>query len=202
MKLKDDQKYDRLIQAAITLLAQGGLANFSTTKVAKQAGIPQSNVYIYFKNKDSLLNAVFQATIHQESVAVVAAIDANAPLLDRLAMSIRGLYHFALAEPAVVTTVQILTEDVAVKQKLSLKRDDQENQQIQTLLTTGIDAGLIRPTELNLIRFFLTRPVFHYAAGIQNGLYPASDQGLDDLVNMLMAAVLLPSAYRDWLAEH
>ncbi|ETY72722.1 TetR/AcrR family transcriptional regulator [Lactiplantibacillus fabifermentans] len=199
MKVKDEQKYDRLIAAAIDLLAAGGLANFSTTKVAKQAGIPQSNVYIYFKNKQSLLEAVFQATVHTESVAVAAAIDDNAELAEQLAMSIRALYDFALAQPAVVTALQVLTEDVALKQKFALKADDTANQKIQHLLTTGVTQNILQPVDLNLLRYFLTRPIFHYAEGRRHGLYSATTTSIDELVVMVMGAVLQPTPFQTWL---
>lgn len=199
MKIKDEQKYERLITAAIDILAAGGLANFSTTKVAKQAGIPQSNVYIYFKNKQSLLEAVFQATIHTESVAVAQAIDDHAPLADQLAMSIQALYTFAMAEPAVVTAVQVLTEDVALKQKLALKADDTANQKIQQLLKIGVDQSVLWPADLNLLRYFLTRPIFHYAEGIRKGLYTATTTSIDELVVMVLGAVMQPQPFQAWL---
>jgi len=199
MKIKDDQKYDRLIQAAIALLATGGLANFSTTKVAKQAGIPQSNLYIYFKNKQALLDTVFQTTIHTQSVAVVAELDTAAPITTQLANSIKTLYRFAREHPQIVATIQVLMADVQLKKHLHLKQDDDENQQIQTLLTDGMQAGILRSTDLNLIRYFLTRPVFNYAAGVQSGLYPDTAQGLTDLTQMIMGAILQPNIYQEWL---
>ena len=199
MKLKDEQKYDRLIQAAVTVLAQGGLANFSTTKVAKVAGIPQSNVYIYFKNKQSLLEAVFQTTIHQESVAVVTTIDTKLSLPEQIATSIRTLYRFCLAEPEIVAAVQVLTEDIAMKKSMHLNRDDTANQQIKTMLTDGVSTGVLRQTDLNLLRYFLTRPVFSFADGVRQGLYTDTPENLIDLTNMIMGAVLLPAAYQNWL---
>ncbi|WP_053072635.1 TetR/AcrR family transcriptional regulator [Lactiplantibacillus herbarum] len=199
MKLKDEQKYDRLIQAAVTVLAQGGLANFSTTKVAKAAGIPQSNVYIYFKNKQSLLEAVFQTTIHQESIAVVQTIDTKRSLPEQIVASISALYRFCLAEPEVVAAIQVLTEDIATKQTMHLKRDDTANQQIQTMLTDGVATGVLRKTDLNLLRYFLTRPVFRFAEGVRQGLYTDTPKNLTDLTNMIMGAVLLPATYQNWL---
>ncbi|VDG25438.1 TetR/AcrR family transcriptional regulator [Lactiplantibacillus mudanjiangensis] len=199
VKLKDEQKHDRLIQSAIELLAIAGLTGFSTTKVAQRAGIPQSNVYIYFKNKQALLEAVFQDTVHRQSVAVVHGLDEQAPLTQQLPMSIERLYRFALAEPASVAALQVLLSDSQLKSLLHVKADDQANQQIQRLIKTGVNQGILRPTDLNFLRYFLSRPVFHYAEGVRANLYPDTPAALADLTAMIMGAILQPTVYRDWL---
>jgi len=200
MKIKDEQKYDRLIQAAIQLLATEGLAPFSTTKVAKQAGIPQSNLYIYFKNKQALLNATYAAAVHQMSLAVVPCFANDEPLITRTAASIHGLYDFAMAQPKTATAVQVLMDDVQFKQQAPVKLADMANHQIQDALQLGVQTEVFQPVDLNLIRYFLTRPVFHYAAGIQSGLYSSIAQGLNELTAMVMRAVLTPTALKAWLA--
>ncbi|BDZ30529.1 TetR/AcrR family transcriptional regulator [Lactiplantibacillus sp. WILCCON 0030] len=198
MKIKDQQKYDRLIAAAIQLLATDGLAPFSTTKVAKQAGIPQSNVYIYFKNKQALLNATYTVAVHQMSLAVVASFSSDRPLVDQTATSIAGLYQFAMAQPAMATAIQVLIDDSQFKQQAPLKLDDVANQQIQQALKLGIQTQVFQAVDLNLIRYFLTRPVFHYVSGVQAGDYPADPQGLSALTAMILRAILTPTAYHQW----
>lgn len=199
MKLKDEEKHERLITAAITILAQNGLAGFSTTKVAKLAGIPQSNVYIYFANKQGLLAAVYQTTVHRQSAAVAAALVDTAPLTTQLTASVTALYAFARDFPETVAAIQVLLDDPELKHQLQLKRDDVANQRIQALIETGVARGILRPTDLNFLRYFLARPVFHYAAGVRAHLYSESPAALADLTAMIMGAVLRPEVYQDWL---
>ncbi|WP_143462379.1 TetR/AcrR family transcriptional regulator [Levilactobacillus enshiensis] len=199
MKLKDEDKYNRLIKAAIDLLAEAGLANFSTTKVAKRAGIPQSNVYIYFENKQALLAAVFQVTVHEQSLAVVKGIDDEAPMTRQLVASIQTLYRFARAQPATVAALQVLLDDVQLKHQLHVKVDDEANQRIQAMLRAGREQQVLRTTDVNFLRYFLSRPVFHYAAGVQQQLYPDTPDALADLTKMIMGAVLQPAVYQTWL---
>ncbi|SMS15452.1 TetR/AcrR family transcriptional regulator [Levilactobacillus zymae] len=196
MKPKDEQKHQRILTAAITILAQGGLANFSTTKVAKLAGVPQSNIYIYFANKQDLLTAVYLTTVHQQSVAVTAALNQQLPLVTQLATSITALYRFATTFPAEARVIRLLTADQQFKTGLAAKTADAANQQIQTLLTAGVQRGLLRPDSLNLIRYFLTDPVYHYAE-----LATSNEAGLVNLTQMILGAVLQPQAYQDWLNQ-
>ncbi|MFD1456156.1 TetR/AcrR family transcriptional regulator [Levilactobacillus lanxiensis] len=201
MKLKDEEKHDRLLNAAVSVLAKGGVANFSTTKVAKLAGIPQSNLYIYFQNKEALLEATYRMTVHQQSVAVVAVLQDRDSLTTQLMSSVQALYQFALAQPETVTALQVLLDDIELKHKWGLKRDDLANQRIQQLIQTGVDQHVLRETNQNFIRYFLARPVFHYVEGIRAGLYPDTPEALTDLTAMIMGAVLQPDVYQTWCQE-
>lgn len=201
MKLKDEHKRDRLLQAAIHVLATAGLAGFSTTKVAKSAGIPQSNLYIYFENKQDLLLAVFQAAVHAESVAATAELTDTMSIVAQLTTSIRGLYDFALAQPEMATVIQLLLDDGQMKRQLALKQDDLANQRIQQLLRDGVTQQVLRPVALNFHRYFLTRPVFHFAQGVRSGRYEATPD-LTTLTTMIMGAVLQPTVYQDWLTAN
>lgn len=201
MKPKDEQKHQRLLTAAITILAAGGLANFSTTKVAKLAGIPQSNVYIYFENKQALLAAVYQTTVHQQSVAVTGGIATDASVADQLAASVQGLYQFALTHGDVATVIRLLTGDQQFKTTLAAKLADPENQQIQALLQRGITQEILRPVAVDLLRYFLTDPVYRYADMVRAEQINATPEGLRQLTAMVLGAVLRPTSYQDWLTR-
>ncbi|MFQ7236951.1 MAG: TetR/AcrR family transcriptional regulator, partial [Enterococcus hulanensis] len=55
MKKKDNTKITKILDATVQIILHEGAAAVSTVKVAKIVGIAQSNVYLYFKNKNDLL---------------------------------------------------------------------------------------------------------------------------------------------------
>jgi len=59
MRKKDAKKYDAICDAAIDLINSIGFANTSISKIAKKAGISPATIYIYFENKDDLLNRLY-----------------------------------------------------------------------------------------------------------------------------------------------
>lgn len=189
MKPKDEQRHQRLLDAGTALLAREGLANFSTTKVAKLAGVPQSNIYIYFDNKQDLLEAVYLENVHQQSVAVAQALKPADDLETQLRASIGALYQFALTHAEATRVVQALTAEPQFKQDPLVKLADPANHQIQTLLKDSVDQGVLRNTNLNLLRYFLTDPVYRYAEMVRDGQIPDSTAGVRELTVMVMAAV-------------
>ncbi|WP_137924081.1 TetR/AcrR family transcriptional regulator [Cupriavidus sp. 2SB] len=55
----DAGQRDRLIDAAVTLFAQHGIAATSTKAIAAEAGVTPALVHYYFRDREALLDAVF-----------------------------------------------------------------------------------------------------------------------------------------------
>ena len=45
----------RILKAADVLMAREGVQNLSTHKIAKEAGVSVGTIYLYFKDKETLL---------------------------------------------------------------------------------------------------------------------------------------------------
>ncbi len=59
MKPRDDKKVDQIFGATLGLVKQKGLAGITMCEIAREAGLATGTVYIYFKNKDELVNMLF-----------------------------------------------------------------------------------------------------------------------------------------------
>ncbi len=59
MKPRDDKKIDQVYKATLRLVKAKGLAGITMNEIAKEANIATGTLYIYFKNKKQLINALF-----------------------------------------------------------------------------------------------------------------------------------------------
>ena len=59
MKLRDDKKTEQIFGAALGLVKEKGLAGITMCEIAKEAGLATGTLYIYFKNKEELINILF-----------------------------------------------------------------------------------------------------------------------------------------------
>ncbi|ANU25685.1 TetR/AcrR family transcriptional regulator [Planococcus versutus] len=57
---KDKPKYKQIIDAAVIVIAENGYHQAQVSKIAKQAGVADGTIYLYFKNKEDILISVFQ----------------------------------------------------------------------------------------------------------------------------------------------
>ena len=54
---RDPEKYQRILDAAIDVIAQRGFFNARVSDIANGAGVADGTIYLYFKNKEQILMA-------------------------------------------------------------------------------------------------------------------------------------------------
>ncbi len=57
---KNKPKYRQIIEAAVHVIAENGYHSSQVSKIAKQAGVADGTIYLYFKNKEDILVSVFK----------------------------------------------------------------------------------------------------------------------------------------------
>jgi AcrR family transcriptional regulator len=59
LRRKDDEKERCIKQAVIKVILDEGLQGASISKIAKLAGVSPATVYIYYENKESMLQDIY-----------------------------------------------------------------------------------------------------------------------------------------------
>ncbi|MFC4409846.1 TetR/AcrR family transcriptional regulator [Chungangia koreensis] len=57
---RDKPKYRQIIDAAVVVFAENGYHQAQVSKIAKQAGVADGTIYLYFKSKEEILIQMFQ----------------------------------------------------------------------------------------------------------------------------------------------
>ena len=57
-------KYQRILDAAIEVIAEKGFFHSRVSEIADRAGVADGTIYLYFKNKDELLMAAIDSAFH------------------------------------------------------------------------------------------------------------------------------------------
>ncbi|MBI1749019.1 MAG: TetR/AcrR family transcriptional regulator [Acidobacteria bacterium] len=60
---KSDFKYQAILRAGIDVFARNGFFNAKVSDIAKEAGVADGTVYLYFKNKSDILISIFNHTM-------------------------------------------------------------------------------------------------------------------------------------------
>ncbi len=60
MPKKSKDKEERILKAAIKIFAQKGFYNARISEIAKEAGVADGTIYLYFRNKYDLLITIFE----------------------------------------------------------------------------------------------------------------------------------------------
>ena len=60
MRHKSEEKYEAILQATLRLVNELGFHGISMAKIAREAGVSPATIYIYFENKEDLINTLYQ----------------------------------------------------------------------------------------------------------------------------------------------
>jgi AcrR family transcriptional regulator len=88
IQARSRERLQRVLDAAEKVLAEGGAAALTTTRIAEVAGIPIGSLYHYFPDKAAIVDALALRywSDFEDLVAGVAEMDEREPLDDPLAM--------------------------------------------------------------------------------------------------------------------
>jgi len=58
--IKGNDKYHRILEAAVKVFAEQGFYQSTISQIAREAGVADGTIYLYFKNKDDILVQFFK----------------------------------------------------------------------------------------------------------------------------------------------
>src|SRR6187549_2769632 len=58
-------KREAILRAAITVFAHNGYFNSKVADIAREAGVADGTVYLYFKSKEDILHSVFDRSVDE-----------------------------------------------------------------------------------------------------------------------------------------
>jgi TetR/AcrR family fatty acid metabolism transcriptional regulator len=93
-RIEKNNKYHQILEAAVKIFARQGFHQSTIAQIAKEAGVADGTIYLYFKNKDDILVQFFSHRAKQVFESFRQEVDQAQTSLDKL----RNLIHRHLAE--------------------------------------------------------------------------------------------------------
>lgn len=146
----DPEKHERLLRCAITLFAEKGMENVSVEDITKGTGLAKGTFYLYFKNRDALLNEVcehcFALSIKHSMNGVNDETTYSAKLKKRVHNIILFSQHYpveSLVLSQLYRPVNVVgTENLLHSPSYDINRD---------FIRRGIESGEFLPLPLELL---------------------------------------------------
>jgi len=151
---KNKPKYRQIIDAAVIVIADNGYHQAQVSKIAKQAGVADGTIYLYFKNKEDILISVFKEKMSLFVDNLQDIIKESSSASEMLYRMIEG--HFkVLSEDhhlAIVTQLELRqsNKDLRLKINSILK---EYLKLLDEILKMGIEAGeFMKDIDIRLVR--------------------------------------------------
>lgn len=151
---KNKPKYRQIIDAAVIVIADNGYHQAQVSKIAKQAGVADGTIYLYFKNKEDILISVFKEKMSVFVGNLQDIIKESSSASEMLYRMIEG--HFkVLSEDhylAIVTQLELRQSNKDLRLKInSILKEYLEL--LDEILKAGIQAGeFMENIDIRLVR--------------------------------------------------
>ncbi len=138
---------ERIVDAALDQLAEGGYSSASVQAVARRAGVATGSVYRHFPSKGDLFAEVFRRASQRElDVVSELAADDGRPVHDHIAAAAEAFARRALASPTRAYALLAEPVDPAVEsERLAFRRGYRDV--FAAALDRGVAAGELPPLD-------------------------------------------------------
>ncbi|PBQ34929.1 TetR family transcriptional regulator [Sphingobacteriaceae bacterium] len=99
MRIRDENKEAAIREKAMEMIVKEGFDGLSMNKLAKAANVSPATIYIYFKNREEMVQELFKITQETFAESALRDFDPEASLEDGLWMQWRNRLRYVLEYP-------------------------------------------------------------------------------------------------------
>lgn len=121
-KMKSNKpKYQLIIDAAVKVIAENGYHASQVSKIAKEAGVADGTIYLYFKNKEDVLVSVFEEKMGQFIGKIAEATNAQPDPNRKLKILIEMHFNQLEENPylAIVTQLELRQSNYSLRLQIN-----------------------------------------------------------------------------------
>lgn len=121
MKQQQKPKYKQIIDAAVIVIAENGYHHAQVSKIAKQAGVADGTIYLYFKNKEDILISLFQEKMGLFVEKIRQEIAGKSTSKEKLLTLIQKHFSMLAADHhlAIVTQLELRQSNLELRLKIN-----------------------------------------------------------------------------------
>lgn len=99
MRTKDEHKRIAIYYAAMKIITSDGLSKTSMSKIAKAAGVSSSTIYVYFENKEDMLNKLYLMAKEEASGIILQGLHNHIEVKAGFELFMRNCFSYSLSYP-------------------------------------------------------------------------------------------------------
>lgn len=121
MSTRHRPKYKTIIDAAVDVIAENGFHKARVSRIAKQAGVADGTIYIYFKNKEDILISLFREKMGQFIEKTKQEIAGKHQVKEKLLALVQMHFTQLAADHklAIVTQLELRQSDAEIRLQIN-----------------------------------------------------------------------------------
>ena len=194
-----EDKRRQLLDAAVRVFARKGFHASRVGDIAEEAGVAKGTIYLYFRDREELVEKTFETAIGELHKRVDAALDSEGTFEQRLrAMTTAKLAFFNQNREFFRLYHALKMPEGNVSQQRRQKRTCQPQfrarvERVATALKEAMDAGEIRPLDPNRLALILIETSTAIVLErLSEDAPPPESEDVELIVSTLLSGIAIP----------
>ena len=188
MRLKDEKKKYSIFNAAMELITTNGFAETSMAQIAERAQVSAATIYIYFQNKEDLLNKLFLYIKEESAETILNGVSDVTSVKMGLQLFWSNTYQYSIANPIKFAFGEQFSNSPLIN-RLSKDEGRYSYQPLFELLNKGIVEGILKDVPLYLLATYVLAPLTQLIKAELNREIKISEQLLTEAFSMAWDAI-------------
>ena len=186
-------KETKLLDAASVLMAEKGYYGFSMKELAKHADVAAGTTYLYFKNKEDLIQKLHQRNAYTLATYMFKGLDENASVHQQFHRIWRNFWTYCVDHPeAIISKSQFdylpaitrRTEEILAKDLFS---------KVGLMLDTGVKQGVFKDLPIDVLATLSIETCANMARKHVVDVININDKMLDEVIKSCWNAIATKS---------
>ncbi|MEO1869505.1 MAG: helix-turn-helix domain-containing protein [Cobetia sp.] len=206
MRHRDEHKQQALLEATLREVAEHGFAVTSVARIARAAGMSPGTLYLYYRDKDDLLEATFREVSRRIIAVAVEAFQAEpaeafeaepstlSPAAQQLKSALCRVWNALVAlgrrQPALFLFHDQFLHSSHMQDALRVANQERAAPLLDAF-ALGQQSGILKQIDLALIEVFMFRSIYSLLQGSSCQLPAISDASFDQAFEMAWDAIAL-----------
>ena len=206
MRHRDEHKQQALLEATLHEVAEHGFAVTSVARIARAAGMSPGTLYLYYRDKDDLLEATFREVSQRIIAVAIEAFQAEpaeafeaepstlSPAAQQLKSALCRVWNALVAlgrrQPALFLFHDQFLHSSHMQDALRVANQERAAPLLDAF-ALGQQSGILKQIDLALIEVFMFRSIYSLLQGSSCQLPAISDASFDQAFEMAWDAIAL-----------
>ena len=187
MRPLDPDKREKILKSVYVLTGKQGLASVTISGISKTAEVAAGTLYIYFKNKEEVVQLAYAAVEDKMTQAMYRDFDINLPVRQSLKKIYINMLNYRLNHYDETVFIDQYQQSGYIQLNFSkqLAEYEKQNKPLYDLLEKGQREGIIKALDAIILISFFDGAVRSCSTGIIQKLFPLSQQLIDDCFDLV-----------------
>lgn len=186
MRRRDDEKEQRIKEAVIEVVLAEGFGGASVSKIAKCAGIASATLYIYYDNKESMLQSIYMECAEEMYGVLLSGVEGKTDGKQIIESLITSYFQFVMNHEKMASFIEQFASSPALTHNCS---EIKGFAKIMELIQEWQLKGIIKPYSVVNIFSLIFQPVKMLAVGAISYKTDATEL-LQELIQITQKALL------------